>query len=82
MARSLNARIAALEALEGQRLRRMVAQTAAEFGIDPDELIEEARAFFRLSLDAQLAEVDRLAGHMPAIDIDAIKTTLAREYRP
>jgi hypothetical protein len=41
-----------LERLEAQRLRAMVSPIAAEYGVDPDELIDETRRFFALT-DAQ-----------------------------
>jgi hypothetical protein len=49
---------ARLARLEAQYLRSIVAPIAAEYGIDPDELIEEARQFLTMSdaeVDAQLA---------------------------
>jgi hypothetical protein len=76
-----------IERLEAYQLRHMYRQIAAEFGMDPEELQAEAQDFFSQSLEHQLAEVDRLAAALQAEgmrmdDIDEIKQTLVREYRP
>jgi hypothetical protein len=47
-----------LTRLEAAYLRSIVAPIATEYGIDPDELIEEARQFLKMSdaeVDARLA---------------------------
>lgn len=85
---SLEKRISRLEATQAAyELREMYARVAAECGMDPDELMEEAEAFLRLPLAEQLAEVDRLHADMIAEgltmdDAEDIKATLVREYRP
>ena len=77
-----------LNHLEARCHRRMIAVTAAEYGLSPHDLLEEAEVFFSQSLDQQLAEVDRLApdliaeGICTAPELDDIKATLMREYRP
>jgi hypothetical protein len=65
----------------------MIQCTAAEYGITYADFMEEAEAFFAMSLDAQLAEVDRITAELQAHgmtmdNIDDIKATLIREYRP
>jgi hypothetical protein len=54
-----------LARLEAAYLRSIVAPIAAEYGIDPDELLEEARQFLTMSS----AEVDaRLAAEIAEAD--------------
>ena len=82
MAKSIDARLARLEAAQTRRNYRRVA---AELGIDPDELLEEGEMFFAMSLSEQLAEVDALApeliakGILTAQEIDGIRATLRGE---
>jgi hypothetical protein len=76
-----------LDALEAAETRRNYEIVAAEYGMDPDELMEEAEAFFALSLAEQLAEVDRIdaeprAEGLVMEDFAEIKADLIREYRP
>jgi hypothetical protein len=77
-----------LNQLEARRHRRMIAVTAAEYGLSADDLMAEAEAFFAMPLDQQVAEVDGLApnliaeGICTAAELDDIKATLMREYRP
>jgi protein-disulfide isomerase-like protein with CxxC motif len=76
-----------IERLEAWQQRQLYRQIAAEFGMDPDELQEEAEDFFSQSLEDQLAEIDRLRAEMEAEGVpweeaDEIKATLVREYRP
>jgi hypothetical protein len=85
---SLERRIARLEQAEklaqARRQRRMFAVTAAEFGLTVDDLMAEAEAFFALSLDEQLAKVDRHVAALGAegLDVEQIKTTLIQYYQP
>jgi hypothetical protein len=76
-----------LRRLEGRRQRRMIAAMAAEVGLTADELLEEAHEFFSLSLEDQLAQVDAIAAALQAEgltmdDVDDLKATLRREYKP
>jgi hypothetical protein len=76
-----------LRHLEARRRRRTIVAMAADVGLTAEELLEEAGAFFALSLEAQLAEVDEIAAALQAHglsmdDVDDLKATLTREYRP
>jgi hypothetical protein len=76
-----------LRRLETQRQRQQLTAMAAEVGLTYDELMEEAHEFFSLSLEDQLAKVDEIAEElraegMSADDLDDLKDTLRREYRP
>jgi hypothetical protein len=67
--------------------RRMIATMAAEQGLTYDELLEEAREFFRLPLVEQLAKIDDIQQElcregMSMDHIDDMKAMLIREYRP
>jgi hypothetical protein len=84
MAHNLDARLQKLEAAETRRTYEIVA---AEYGVDPDELMRDAEAFFALSLAEQLAEVDRIDAELRAEglvmeDFAEIKADLIRAYRP
>jgi hypothetical protein len=85
---SLERRISRLEqAQERTQSWRHYQMVAAEFGFDAAELMDEAEAFFALPLVEQLAEVDRIAAEsltqgIPWDEVEAIKATLVREYRP
>ena len=76
-----------LERMEAAQVQRLYRQTAAEFGLDPEALMEEGELFFAMSLDEQLAEVDHLApeliaeGICNAAEIDDIRATLWEHYR-
>jgi hypothetical protein len=79
---SLEHRIARLEqAQERAQTWANYQMVAAEFGFDAHELIDEAETFFALPLDEQLSEVDTLAAHFTASELDHIKETLTRDYR-
>jgi uncharacterized protein YoaH (UPF0181 family) len=76
-----------LRCLEAWRQRREIAAMAAEHGSTYDQFMEEAEAFFALSLEEQLAKVDEIADALRAEgmswgDVDELKATLIREYRP
>jgi hypothetical protein len=76
-----------LRRLEAWRRRRAIAAMAAEVGLTAEQLLEEAEAFFSLSLEEQLAQVDEIAAALQAEglsmdDVDELKATLTREYRP
>jgi hypothetical protein len=84
---SSNTRLNRLERLEAEHRRRTIAAIAAEQGLTYEELLEEAAEFFRLSLPEQLAKVDAIAAELQAEglsweDVDELKATLIREYRP
>jgi hypothetical protein len=51
---NLQRRMDALEAAQARRQYRMIAATAAEYGLSADELMEEAHEFFALPLAEQL----------------------------
>jgi hypothetical protein len=77
----------AIEAAQARHQRQKLEQMAAEVGLTADELLEEAEVFFRLSLDEQLREVDRIADAlqgegMSMDDVVEIKADLVRHYRP
>jgi hypothetical protein len=87
MARSLDARLARLEADLHRHRLRLIAATAAQYGLTRDALLEEARAFFALPLAEQLAEVDRAEADLRRegfsdADLAHIRETLTRDYRP
>jgi hypothetical protein len=76
-----------LRRLEAQRQRQEIAAVAAEHGLTYDELMQEAEAFFSLPLEDQLAKVDAIAAQLQAEgfswdDVEEIKSTLTREYKP
>jgi hypothetical protein len=78
---------ARLNRLAAEYQRRMIAATAAEHGLTYAEFMEEAEEFFSLPLAEQLAKVDAIAAELQAEglswdDIDDMKATLIREYRP
>jgi thymidine kinase len=80
-------RLAQLEAAAVQRQREIVAEFARASGQTVDEVLADAEQFFALPLAEQLAEVDRIAAELEAQgmtmdDIEEIKATLIREYRP
>ena len=84
---NLQRRMDALEAAQARRQYRMIAATAAEYGLSADELLEEAHDFLALPLAEQLAEVDRIEAELRSAgfsteDLADIKATLIREYRP
>jgi hypothetical protein len=84
---SSNARLNRLERLEAEHRRRTIAALAAEQGLTYKELLEEAEEFFALPLADQLAKVDEIAAELQAEglswnDVEEIKATLRREYRP
>ena len=84
---SLRRRLHAIETAHERHCRRMIATTAAQYGLSVDEFLAEAEAFFRLPLAEQLARVDALEAELRAEgmtmdDLDEIKETLVREYRP
>jgi hypothetical protein len=82
-----NARLKRLEQLEAEHQRRTITAMAAEQGLTYEELMEEAAEFFALPLATQLAKVDAIAAELQAEglsweDVDELKATLIREYRP
>jgi hypothetical protein len=84
---NLQRRLDALEATRARRQRREIAAMAAEHGLSYDEFMAEAEAFFSLSLEDQLAKIDVIAAELQAEgfsmdDVEEIKATLIREYRP
>jgi hypothetical protein len=76
-----------LRRLEARRRRQQLTAMAAEVGLSVDELLEEAELFFALPLEEQLAKVDSIAEELraeglSADDLDDLKDTLRREYKP
>ena len=76
-----------LSRAEARAQRAMIQRTAAEYGLSYADFMEEAEAFFAMSLDAQLAEVDRIAAELQAHgmsmdDVAEIKATLTTHDRP
>ena len=87
MNRSLESRLKRIEAARARRQRQEIAAMAAEHGLTYDELMAEAEAFFPLLLEDQLAKVDEIAAALQAEgmtmdDVDEVKATLTREYKP
>jgi hypothetical protein len=75
-----------LRRLKVTRQRREIAAMAAEVGLTADELLQEAREFFALPLEEQLAKVDEIATELQAEgmswdDVAEIKATLVQHYR-
>jgi hypothetical protein len=86
-AMNLQRRLDALEAARARCQRREITAMAAEHGLTYNELMEEAEAFFSLSLEDQLARVDAVAADLQTHgmtwgDVEDIKQTLIRENRP
>jgi hypothetical protein len=84
---SLKRRLDAIEVARARQQRRIIAATAAEYGLSVNEFLEEAEAFFTLPLAEQLAQVDDIDAELcrqgiSMNDIADIKATLIREYRP
>jgi hypothetical protein len=80
-------RLAQLEAVAVQRQREMVVEIARASGQTVDKFLADAERFFALPLSAQLAEVARIAAALQAEgmtmdDVEDIKASLVREYRP
>jgi len=84
---SSNARRKRLERLEAEHQRRTITAMAAEQGLTYEELLGEAAEFFALPLAQQLEQVDAMATELQAEglswdQIEELKATLTREYRP
>jgi hypothetical protein len=84
---SLQRRLNTIQTARARRQRQEIAAMAAEHGLTYDEFMEEAEVFFALSLEDQLAKVDAVAAELRAEglsmdDLDELKATLTREYRP
>jgi hypothetical protein len=76
-----------LNRLQAEYQRRTITAIVAEQGLTYEELLEEAEAFFALPLAVQLDQVDAIAAELQAEglssdDVEEIKATLTREYRP
>ena len=85
MARSLEARLAHLEARAIYREQQaLYASIASEFGLSVAELLAEAHAFLAQPLETQLAEVGAMTAEFEAdgLNIAEVKAALARGYRP
>jgi hypothetical protein len=87
MAKSLDARLTQMERELQRRRAAEVRRIAQEFGLTVEALLQEAEQFLSQPLEAQLAQVDEIAAEMaansePWPELDAIKATLMREYRP
>jgi hypothetical protein len=83
---SLKRRLDAIEVARARRKRRIIAATAAAYGLSVAEFLEEAEAFFTLPLAEQLAQVDEINAEIrrQGLSMDAIadiNATLIREYR-
>jgi len=84
---SLQRHLNTIQTARARRQRQEIAAMAAEHGLTYDEFMEEAEVFFALSLEDQLAKVDAVAAELRAEglsmdDLDELKATLTREYRP
>jgi hypothetical protein len=87
MARSIDARLARLEAHERTRCERIVQRMKQTHGVTAADMLNEARRVFALSLAEQLAEIDEHADLLRAeglthADLAHIRETLTRYYRP
>jgi molybdate-binding protein len=76
-----------LDRVQAEYQRRTIAAMAAAQGLTYEELLEEASAFLALPLAVQLDQVDAIAAELQAEglnsdDVEEIKATLTREYRP
>jgi hypothetical protein len=82
--RRIDALESALDRLQQRRIRRLYAEAAAEYGLDPDELQADCERFLSQPLADQLAEVDRLTAELGSdgVDVEQIKATLTEHYRP
>jgi hypothetical protein len=74
-----------LDRLEAAHQQRRIAAMAAEVGLTPEEMLEEAETFFALPLAEQLAKVDAIAAELQAgglswADVEEIKTTLTQKH--
>jgi hypothetical protein len=76
-----------LYALQQHYIRREAAKAGAPYSLSAEEVLDEARRLLRLSLEEQLAEVDR---HEAALrrrgfteaDVAHLCDTLTKHYRP
>jgi hypothetical protein len=88
MAKSIDARLTHIEEQLRQRaLWRVYQAEAAALGMDPHDLKRECEDFLSMPLHQQLEEIDELARQCAAEgmdwpEVEAIKATLRREYRP
>jgi hypothetical protein len=87
MARSLDARLARLEAHERTRCERIITRMKHTHGITEADILDEARTFFALPLAEQLATIDQHAAILQAegltdADLGHIRATLIRDYQP
>lgn len=71
-----------IHACEHTFIRRLAAEAGAPYGVTADDLLEEARRFFALSLAEQLAELGTLTDEFSGEALDAMRTILIREYQP
>jgi hypothetical protein len=76
-----------LDRLQAEYQRRTITPLATAQGLNYEELLEEAEEFFALPLAVQLNKVDAIAAELQAEgwsggDVEALKATLIREYRP
>jgi hypothetical protein len=76
-----------LDRLQAEYQRRTITALATAQGLNYEELLEEAEEFFALPLAVQLNKVDAIAAELQAEgwsggDVEALKATLIREYRP
>jgi hypothetical protein len=73
---------------EMTQLYRMAAASGAPYDVSAEEVLAQAREFFRLPLDEQLAEIETLVADetlehsFTAADLAEMRTTLIRHYRP
>jgi hypothetical protein len=86
MNRSLESRLKRIEEARARRQQQEIAAMAAEHGLTYHQFMAEAEAFFSLSLEDQLAEIDRIAAELQAEgmswdDVAEIKATLVQHYR-
>jgi hypothetical protein len=87
MARSIDARLAHLEAHERTRCERIVQRMKQTHGVTEADILDEAQRLFALPLAEQLATIDEHAAilqaeGLTAADLRHIRYTLTRYYRP
>jgi hypothetical protein len=77
-----------LQALERQIIRRFATEAGAPYRLSAGDILDEARHFFGLSLEQQLAEVDAFADELRTqagfsdADLAHVREILTRHYRP
>jgi hypothetical protein len=81
--RNFDSRLRKIEAqMDDILIRQRAAEIAAEYGLDVEELLEEAQELLALPRDALLAEVDALADQFSPEAVSHLKAILTIADRP